>query len=162
LRWLARLVVWFTPTAVKLRACREVSSDFASILATRLEAVGEGGLDAYRTAARETGIRAGHRLRDELNLGDTFKDAELAWRLVSKVSGMKAHVKRERGKSIFTHSSCPIFAAGGKSLCDNFCLRMVEGLTEAVCPSCRIEIVRPAGPAGLCVKALLRGGEPHA
>lgn len=162
MRWLARLVVRFTPTAVKLRACREVSADFASILAAKLDASGAGGLDAYRAAARETGLRAGRRLRDNLLLGDSFKDAELAWRLVSKVSGMKFAVERQDARSVFNHTFCPVFASGGKPLCDSFCLPMVEGLTEAICPSCRVEIVQAAGPSGPCTKALVYGGKRDA
>ncbi len=143
------------PAAVKLRACREVSSDFVSLLDARLHSGGSTPVDAFRAAARDTGIRAGERLRGELRLRTSLADAELAWRLVSNASGMRYIVERRPGKSLFHHVHCPVFAAGGAALCRDFCLPMVEGLTAAICPSCSVEIVEPAGPEGPCVKALV-------
>jgi hypothetical protein len=112
-------------------------------------------LEAYRAAARETGRRAARRLVEELRLGNSFQDAEVAWELVSKLSGIQYHIKREEGRSTFSHVTCPVFDAGGKRLCVNFCIPMVEGMTEELCPSCGVEIVTEAGGGGLCVKALV-------
>ena len=161
MRALAKLLVWWMPAAAKSRACREVSSDFAAALSRRLRA-GGAGVDAYRAAARETGVRAGNRLKSELGLGSSFDDAELAWQIVMKASGMKFTVERRPSRSLFRHLSCPLLAAGGAALCEDFCLPMVEGLTEAICPSCRVEIAERPSDERPCVKALIQAGNSNA
>jgi len=144
------------PASAKARVCQEVSGDFASLLAGALEGGDAKCLEAYRAAARETGRRAARRLREELRLGNSFEDAQVAWELVSKLSGIKYHIKSEEGRSTFSHMTCPVFERGGKRLCVNFCIPMVEGMTKELCPSCGVEVVAEAGDGGLCVKALVR------
>jgi hypothetical protein len=153
--WRIRLALLHMPDALKLRAAREVSGDFTDILARRLEDNPSGGLEAYREAARETGRRAAERLRREAGLGATAEDVEAAWRLVSNIAGFRYSVTGEAGRAVFDHEFCPAYASGGERMCENFCLPMVEGLTTALCPSCGIEIVRPAADGRPCAKALV-------
>jgi hypothetical protein len=156
-RWLVRLLLVWTPSFAKARAAREVSGDFTGLLADALAKDPCGGLAAFSAAAREAGRRAGGRLRTHLRLGDSFEDAELAWRLISKMSGMRFRVERSRGESIFEHDVCPLLDAGGARLCESFCLPLVEGLTESICPSASVKIIRAAGASRGCAKALVRG-----
>lgn len=146
------------PAAVKLRACRQVSGDFIAFLSAGLGA--GGAIAAFREAARETGRKSGADLKRDLGLGSSFADAEIAWRIVSKASGMKFRVEPGEGRSIFRHSFCPMLSAGGQSLCEDFCLPMVEGLTEAICPACAVEVVESAGGKTPCVKALVSRSGP--
>jgi hypothetical protein len=121
---------------------------------------GDNALGAFREAAAETGRRAGERLKRDLRLGASFEDAELAWRIVSKFSGMKFAVTREPGRSLFLHRTCPMLEAGGTSMCRSFCLPFVEGLSEVMCRACRAQIVEEARGRTPCTKALVRrGGE---
>lgn len=157
MRWLGRLLLLWTPAAAKARAARDVSGDFTALLAEALSKDPSGGLEAFREAARETGRRAGHRMKAQLRLGGSFEDVELAWRLVSKMSGMSIRVERSSERSVFEHGVCPVLAAGGPRLCEAFCLPLVEGLTESMCPSCGVAVVRPADASRGCAKALVRG-----
>jgi hypothetical protein len=136
-----------------------MSADFTAEVLRGLEGSPPEGLAAFREAARRTGARAAENLRRDLRLGGTREDAEIAWRLVSKLSGMKFRVKREGDRAVFTHIRCPVLEGGGPSMCANFCLPFVEGLTEVLCPSCGVEILKEADERGPCVKALVvRGG----
>ena len=157
MRWLARILSVWMPASARAKAAAEVSATFAGLLAEKLEKEPGKGLDAYRNAARDTGAAMGRRLRDEFRLGSSFDDVELAWRLVSKASGMSFLVERVPGRSVFRHRRCPVYDAGGRRLCENFCLPLVEGLTSAIAPSCRVEMVEmPDGGGRGCVKALIR------
>jgi len=138
---------------VAAKVCREVSGDFTALLAEYLEK-DDGGLAAFREAARETGKRSGNRLKRELRLAGGFEDAELAWQLVSKMSGMRFSVARGEGESTFEHTSCPVLDAGGKRLCENFCVPLVEGLTEAIAPGCGVRLARAAEGSRPCAKVL--------
>jgi hypothetical protein len=156
MRWLGKVLLWWTPGFVAAKVCREVSSDFTALLAEYLDK-SNSGLAAFREAARETGKRSGERLKHELRLAGGFEDAELAWRLVSKMSGMRFSVARGAGGSVFEHLCCPVLDAGGKRLCDNFCVPLVEGLTEALAPGCSVKIIRAGEGSRPCAKALVRG-----
>ncbi len=160
MKWLAKVALAWMPAAVKLRACREVSGDFAALLGRYLRRDGAQPVESYRDAARETGRRAAARLRRELGLGDTPEDAETAWRIVSNASGMKYTVERREGESVFHHQRCPLYDSGGAAMCADFCVPMVEGLTEGLCPSCRVRTEREATAGEGCAKALVwpRGG----
>lgn len=155
MNWRVRLALMHMPDALKLRAARDVSADFAAILARLLEEDPAGGLAAYREAARETGRRAAARLQRDAGLGSSREDVEAAWRLVSNVSGFRYSVTEEEGRAVFDHAFCPVHEAGGASLCENFCLPMVEGLTGGLCPSCSVEVVRAAADGRPCAKALV-------
>lgn len=133
----------------------------AQFTAEAVRALGDsssGGLEAFTHAARTSGRRAGEDLMRDLGLGSSFEDAVLAWRLVSKLSGMKFRVAREGGRAVFTHLVCPMLDAGGPSMCTAFCIPFVEGLTEALCPSCAVEMVTQADENRACVKALVKRG----
>ena len=162
MRFLARLLLIWTPAFIKARACSETSADLNALAVAALEEAGPDALSAYSRAAVQAGKRCGRRLRSELRLGSQFADAELAWRLVVKFSGMKASVRREKSRSVFIHTKCPVYDAGGAAMCRSFCLPFVEGLTEVICPSCAAEIVKPADETAACSKALVHRGENDA
>ncbi len=143
------------PASVRALACREVSGDFTAILAARLESAGSSALEEFSLAAHETGLRAGERLKAQFRLDSSFADARLAWKIVSRASGMTFTVADCPGRAVFDHLSCPVLQAGGVRLCENFCLPMVAGLTQAICPSCGVEIVEPANLQRPCKKALV-------
>ena len=46
-----------------------------------------------------------------------------------------ARVFRRDKRDAFKHLTCPVFSSGGAALCEDFCLPLVAGLTEAICPS---------------------------
>jgi len=157
LRWVAKLLLIWTPPFLKAKACREMSAEFTALVIDALD--GEGPLEAFRGAAWEAGKRSGDRLKNDLCLGGGYEDAELAWRLVSKFSGMKFTVTRRGGKSLFDHHVCPVLESGGLTMCRNFCVPFVEGLTASMCPSCAVEIIKGAEGGEPCVKALANGGQ---
>lgn len=157
MRWLAKLLLVWTPGFLKARACRDMSAGFTALAIESLSAAGPQALAAYREAARRAGVASGERMRADFAFKECFGDAELAWRLVCKLSGMKISLTRESGRTLFDHRSCPLFSTGGSEACGNFCIPFVEGLTAGLCPSCRVELVAEAGEAGACVKALVRG-----
>lgn len=133
-----------------------MSADFTALLIEHLETT--GGVGEFAAACREAGRKSAARLQHDLGLGSDFEDAELAWRLVSKFSGMKFSVERSAQKSLFVHHVCPALSAGGTKMCESFCIPFVEGLTEAMCPSCGMAVCREATGERPCAKALLRGG----
>ncbi len=158
---IARILANWMPASAAVKACRETSSDFAAILAARLDESPADGLSAFREAARETGVRAAARLKRELGLGSSFEDVELAWRILSRASGMTITIERGASRSVFKHIRCPVRDAGGEGLCSEFCLPLVEGLTREMCPSCSLELVKPAEGGKGCWKALVKGAAPH-
>ena len=146
---------------MKLRACREVSSDFTAALSANLR-FGTPGIDACRAAAKQAGFAAGNRLKNQLRLGNSFSDAELAWQVVAAASGMDFTIERTPGRSAFRHLTCPIFSSGGAALCEDFCLPLVAGLTEAICPSCRVELSEKPSSRRPCTKVLVQSEDSHA
>jgi hypothetical protein len=161
-RWLAKLALLWTPGFAKARACREMSAAFSAAAIDALSLEGESALAAFRKAADSTGFEAGLKLKKDLRLSDGFDDAELAWRLVTKMSGMKFRVVRGEGRSLFDHATCPMLEAGGAKMCRNFCAPFVEGLTRAFCRECRLEMVEEADGGEPCTKALVMGDRDNA
>jgi hypothetical protein len=157
-RWLAKLLLLYAPGWLKARACREMSAEFTALAVAAAEANSDSCAWSLRGAAREAGARAGERLTRDLRLDGSFEDAELAWRIVCKFSGMKIAVERRSDRAVFNHLACPLFEAGGESACEGFCLPFVEGFTEAVCPACTVALVERPAAGHPCRKALVHGG----
>ena len=157
MRWLGKALLIWTPGFVSAGACRRTSAEFTALAARAAAKSGDEALGAFRAAAVEAGRRAAETLKCDLGLACGFEDAELAWRLVSKFSGMAFSVKRAADRSLFDHRVCPALAAGGPAMCRDFCIPFVEGLTRAMCPSCRLEVVEEANGETPCTKALVRG-----
>lgn len=162
MRWLGKLLLLWAPGWIKARACREMSASFTAQAIDAARERGEGCLEALRGAARESGKRAGERMKSELRLDGGRRDAELAWRLVCKLSGMKITVERRGDRSVFDHLVCPLLADGGEGVCEGFCLPFVEGFTRAVCTGGTVEVVEGAHDGRPCTKALVYTGSADA
>lgn len=158
MRWLGKLFLLWAPGWLKARACREMSAEFTALAINAARQRSEGCLEALREAARESGRRAGERMKSELRLDGSRRDAELAWRLVCKFSGMKIAVERQSDRSVFDHLVCPLLSGGGEDVCEGFCLPFVEGFTQAVCAGCKVEVVEGAREGRPCRKALVYTG----
>ncbi len=157
MRWLGKALLIWTPGFISADACRRTSAEFTALAAQAAVKSGDKALGAFRAAAVEAGKRTAGRLKDDLGLSGGFEDTELAWRLVSKFSGMAFYVKRTADRSLFDHRVCPALAGGGTTMCRDFCIPFVEGLTHAMCPLCRLEMVKEASGKTPCTKALIRG-----
>ena len=155
MRLLARLLLLWAPGGVRARAAGEMSADLNALVVEKLSAASAECLATYREAAFEAGRRAAGRLQSRLGLARTFKDCELAWRLVTKFSGMSFYVEKENARSVFVHTKCPVLEAGGPETCRNFCRPFVEGLTAGFSPDFGVEVLEEARGARPCRKALL-------
>jgi len=157
-RWLAKLLLLYAPGWLKARACRDMSARFTALAVKAAAGNSDSCAAALAGAAREAGAHAGESLKRDLRLGGGFEDAELAWRIVCKFSGMTFRVERQPGRSVFNHIVCPLLEAGGRAVCEGFCVPFVEGFTEAVCPACSVSIVEEAAAPCPCKKALVEAG----
>ncbi len=115
------------------------------------------GVDPIAAAMERLGERLGGQLRRRLKLPPSRSGAILAWRIASRLGGLRFQVRKEAERTIIDHHHCPLwerFRREGELSCARFCTPLARGMARSVAPECTMEMVRPATLERPCAKAL--------
>lgn len=123
------------------------------------ENFGERGEQLLVKLMEKLGEEDGKKLKEELNLGDSLKDAADAWIIAGNIFKVKMIARELNDKEIeFHHPYCPMwnfFKSKGKIYCKTLCLPYVESVAKAVSPNIEMEIVQPPSEKNTCIKKLV-------
>ena len=156
----ARLLSRWIPSPVARLALRETQEQLLWSLHRTFPPPEEGD-DPVEAMMDDLGETLGRDLIDRLGLTRDRHGAVHAWRITSRLGGLRLQVREEPDRSVFEHQHCPLwdrFRQEGEIACPRFCESVARGLARAIAPGCRMEVLSPATLESPCVKALIDGG----
>ena len=120
---------------------------------------GEKGERLLANLMAKFGTEDGEKMKEELNLGNSLRDAADAWLIMGNIFKVKMVAKKLNENEIeFHHPNCPMwnfFKSKGKIYCKTLCLPYVESLAKAVSPNIEMVVVQPPTEENTCIKKLV-------
>ena len=155
----ARLLSRWIPAPIAARALLETQEQLLWELHKELPPPDDGD-DPVVTIMERLGVSLGRQLQERFGLTRDRHGAVVAWRITSRLGGLRLAQREESDRTIFDHTHCPLwerFRAEGELSCPRFCEPLARGIACAVAPDCRMEMVRAATLDVPCAKALVDG-----
>ncbi|MEE8142681.1 MAG: hypothetical protein V3T77_06240, partial [Planctomycetota bacterium] len=117
----------------------------------------QDGKDPLPLAMESLGEKIGRDLQTRLKLPEGRAAAVLAWRVASRLAGLRLRVEEEGERTVVDHLYCPLwdrFRQERELSCPRFCEPLARGMARVVAPGCEMEMVRAATLEAPCAKAL--------